>query len=263
MGLDGDPVQLADAPRGVHHGVGKGAVVGHQQQALAVLVQAAHRIQAGRDVGHQVHDGAAAQLVADGGDIPTRLIQGQVVHFLFLVDIDPLAVHVQHVPVGVHLVPDGGHMAVHLDAPFGDDLFGGAAGAQPLLAHDLLNAFQCHSFLLLVRLPALLRVSRHAPGGTHFCAQSRDRNSFWLRFPVFAARGRNPLAKSRPLPLLRFGCFVRWTRLSFAVPGILLGTKFVAEPCTRLRLAHSRRQISLSVSQPSAHVGWLGRRLRI
>src|SRR5699024_6866432 len=87
----------------------------------------------------------------------------------------------------VHLVPDGGHMAVHLDAPFGDDLFGGAAGAQPLLAHDLLNAFQCHSFLLLVRLPALLRVSRHAPGGTHFCAQSRDRNSF----PLVSSWGQN------------------------------------------------------------------------
>ena len=56
----------------------------------------------------------------------------------------------------------------------------------------------------------------------------------WLRCPVFAARakaackkqtaapapprGLKPLAKSRPLPLLRLGCFVRRTRLGCAVP---------------------------------------------
>ena len=36
--------------------------------------------------------------------------------------------------------------------------------------------------------------------------------------PCFCCAGRRPLAKSRLLPLLRFGCLVRWTRLSFAVP---------------------------------------------
>ena len=36
--------------------------------------------------------------------------------------------------------------------------------------------------------------------------------------PCFCCAGRSPLAKSRPLPLLRFGCFVRRTRLSYAVP---------------------------------------------
>ena len=55
------------------------------------------------------------------------------------------------------------------------------------------------------------RVLRHALGGTHFCAQSRDRNSFPLIFPW----GQN-------LPL---------------------------NPCTRpYGLAHSQRQISLYVS---------------
>ena len=36
--------------------------------------------------------------------------------------------------------------------------------------------------------------------------------------PCFCRAGQRPLAKVRPLPLLRFGCFVRRTRLSFAVP---------------------------------------------
>ena len=62
---------------------------------------------------------------------------------------------------------------------------------------------------------------RHALGGTHFCAHTRDRNSFPLMFPW----GQN-------LPLNR-----------------ALAAK---------RLAHSQRQISLVVSCPSAHVGWTG-----
>ena len=36
--------------------------------------------------------------------------------------------------------------------------------------------------------------------------------------PCFCCAGRGPLAKSRPLPLLRFGCFCRRQRLSCAVP---------------------------------------------
>ena len=62
---------------------------------------------------------------------------------------------------------------------------------------------------------------RHAPGGTHFCPHTRDRNSFPLvvAVPCFCCARHSGLAKGRPLPLLRFGCFVRRTRLSFAVPG--------------------------------------------
>src|SRR5699024_3727997 len=62
---------------------------------------------------------------------------------------------------------------------------------------------------------------RHAPGGTHFCAQSRGRNSF----PLVSPWGQN-LALNRAL--------------------------------AAKRLAHSQRQISLYVSRPSAHVGWTG-----
>ena len=62
---------------------------------------------------------------------------------------------------------------------------------------------------------------RHAPGGTHFCAQSRDRNSF----PLVSPWGQN------------------------LAPNHALAAR---------RLAHSRRQISLYVSRPSAHVGWTG-----
>src|SRR5699024_2115678 len=63
---------------------------------------------------------------------------------------------------------------------------------------------------------------RHALGGTHFCAQPRDRNSF----PLISPWGQN-------LPLNH-----------------ALAAK---------RLAHSQRQIALYVSHPSAHAGWTGR----
>ena len=79
MGLHRHPVELGDAAGRVHHRMGEGAVVGHQQEALTVFVQAAHRIQPGRDILHQVHDGLAAQLVADGGHIAAGLIQSQII----------------------------------------------------------------------------------------------------------------------------------------------------------------------------------------
>ena len=62
------------------------------------------------------------------------------------------------------------------------------------------------------------------------------------------------------LGALRGNPFLRAVaRQKFLPPNIPLGTKFAAEPCTRPGgLAHSHRQISLVVSRPSAHVGWMG-----
>ena len=126
-------------------GLRKRAVVGHEQQALAVLIQTAHRVQAGGDIAHQLHHGLAAQLVAGGGHIAAGLVQGQIVHLLILADIDALVVHVQYVAVGVHLVAHLDGVAVDLHAALGNDLFCRTAGAQTLFSHDLLNTFFCHN----------------------------------------------------------------------------------------------------------------------
>lgn len=40
-------------------------------------------------------------------------------------------------------------VAVHLDAALSNDLLGGAAGAETLLAHNFLNAFFCHDKISL------------------------------------------------------------------------------------------------------------------
>ena len=125
------------------------AVVGHQQQALAVFVETAHGVQAGRDVRHEVHDRLAAQLVAGGGDIAAGLVQGQIVHLLVLLDINALVIHMEDVAVGVHLVAHLHGVAVDLYAALRNDLLGGAAGAQALLTHDLLDAFFCHNKISL------------------------------------------------------------------------------------------------------------------
>ncbi len=91
--------------------------------------------------------------------------------------------------------------------------------------------------------------------GNPFLRAVARQKSPWLRCPVFAARAEATLAKIRPLPLLRFGCFVRWTR---SAPQSLISpfwTKCSAEPRTRpCGLAHSLRCISLVVSRPYAHV---------
>ena len=95
--------------------------------------------------------------------------------------------------------------------------------------------------------------------GDPFLPAAQDRKPsplFWLRCPVFAARAK-AACKNRPLPLLRLGCFVRRTRLGCAVPfrqNLPQNRALAAR-----RLAHSLRQISLAVSHPSAHVGWMGR----
>ncbi len=112
---------------------------------------------------------------------------------------------------------------------------------------------------------------RHAPGGTHFCAQSRDRNSFplaLLRLADFRGAPRWALAKTGALRQPRLRCFVHWTRLArlpercasraFAASstgrawrGCPLGTKFSAEPCTRRKAARTLSALHFPVCVPS------------
>ena len=141
------------------NGLRKGTVVGHQQQALAVLVQTPHRVQAGGDVADQVHHGLAAKFIAGGGHIATGLVQRQIIQLLVFLDVDALVIHMEHVTVGVHFVAHLYRVAVHLDAALSNDLLGGAAGAQTLLGHDLLNTFFCHNYYSL----CASRRSKRAP----------------------------------------------------------------------------------------------------
>src|SRR5699024_9767176 len=63
---------------------------------------------------------------------------------------------------------------------------------------------------------------RHALGGTHFCAQSRGRNSFplaLLRLAGFRGAPQWALAKTGALRQPRLRCFVHWTRLARLPPG--------------------------------------------
>ena len=100
---------------------------------------------------------------------------------------------------------------------------------------------------------------RHTLGGTHFCAHTRGRNSFPLallrladfrgRATVGACENRSaaPAAPSLLRPLDALGAAAPWGQ------NLALNRALAAK-----RLAHSQRQISLSVSRPSAHVGWTG-----
>src|SRR5699024_3165620 len=70
----------------------------------------------------------------------------------------------------------------------------------------------------------------------------------------YSSIGRSFRSYFRGNPFLR-----AVARQKFLPPNIPLGTKFSSEPRTRLRLAHSRLKISLSVSRPYAHVVRPGR----
>jgi hypothetical protein len=61
----------------------EGAVVGEQQQAFDVCVEAAHRVDARAHAGgQQVGDDGTAPRVAHGGDDAARLVEHQIVHGL-------------------------------------------------------------------------------------------------------------------------------------------------------------------------------------
>src|SRR5699024_2513975 len=106
------------------------------------------------------------------------------------------------------------------------------------------------------RTPRKRRLSvslkRHALGGTHFCAQSRDRNSFPLILLRLAGfRGAQALAKIGALRQRRLAA----SSTGRASPPLPWGQNLAQNRALGPRgLAHSLRQISLYVSRPYAHV---------
>ena len=112
-------------------------------------------------------------------------------------------------------------------------------------------------------LPA--RRGAYAPRRAFRALSVSLRSTSLVAVPCFCCAGRSPLAKSRPLPLLRFGCFVRRTRLSCAVPhagetsyalpcrvgGVIIGTA-LCWPCgPRASLRSAPLSVSFADSSPA------------
>src|SRR5690606_18528834 len=130
-------VRLGDAVRGVGELVGEVAVVGEQQQALAVGVQPSDVEHPGGHPVQVVGDGAATLLVVHGGDHAAGLVERQV--HQVRVGHYPLPVHVDHRGGRVDLVAQPGHHAVDRDPAVGDQLLAGPPGSDPGGGEDLLQ----------------------------------------------------------------------------------------------------------------------------
>ena len=116
------------------------AVVGQQQQAGRIDVEAAHVVQTLGVVGDQVGNRGAALRVAHRGHRADRLIDGQH-DMLRLIEDQALPVHVNDLLRRVHahaLVTD--HGAIDAHAAVGDHLFGRAPGCDASLGEYLLQA---------------------------------------------------------------------------------------------------------------------------
>ena len=148
MGAHSNTIQLADLVAGMREHIGEIAVVGHQQQTLAVFIQTAHRENAGGHILNKIHHGFTAQLVTYGGDIAAGLMEHNVIFLLFFHNADLFTVHHEHIMVDIHFIAHLHGVAVQLYTALTDHLLGGTAGAKPLIGHYFLNAFFCHCILL-------------------------------------------------------------------------------------------------------------------
>ena len=121
--------------------VGQLAVIGHQQQAFAQVVEPSHRVEPLRHLGEELHHRGAALGVARRSHKAPGLVENEVAVPLRFAD--QLAVHADVVAPQVSLgAQRRHHLAVHLDAAFGDQLLGVTATRDPGLRQNLLQPFQ-------------------------------------------------------------------------------------------------------------------------
>ena len=122
--------------------VGELAVIGHDHQAGAVLIQPADRIDPLGDLGEEIDDPGPARRVEVGGHVTLGLVDGEVDDLLkpdrFAIDGDPgLGVY-----PGAELADD---LAIDGDTSLKDVFLAAAARAQTRLRQDLLKPLSCVS----------------------------------------------------------------------------------------------------------------------
>ena len=131
-------VDLADLIGRVRQAVSEFPVVGQQDQALGVDVEAADVEQALVAAADVVAEVGAVRVV-HRGDHADRLVEGEVDDALGGGDAHP--VHADHRGLGVHAHALVAHdLAVDLDAAGGDQVLADPAAADPGLGQDLLEA---------------------------------------------------------------------------------------------------------------------------
>ena len=137
---DDDAVDLLDAELGVGELVGEFAVIGQEQEAHALLVETAHRVDALGDLGQEVDDAGFARGVVVRRDIAFRLVDREVDQPLALnslaIDIDARLVGID---TGSEFADD---LSVDRHAPLGDQFFASPARADSGVRQDFLEPFR-------------------------------------------------------------------------------------------------------------------------
>ena len=140
-------IDLADPVAGMREPVGKLAVVGQQQQAGGVDVEAPDRIEAGSRL-DQLDDGLARARLVSGGDDAGRLVDRP---HLVRLRLHPPPVH-KHLRVLADVAGRVGHdLAADRDPAGGDDLLGRAAGGDAAVGEV---TRQAHRGIVASRRPA-------------------------------------------------------------------------------------------------------------
>ena len=130
-----DVIFLGQAKSGVHDPVRQFAVVGQDQQALGVAVQAADRVDALPDI-DEIHHGPPVPLVTDRGDVSRRLVEDDRPVPL---RPDLLAIDPNHGPDGVDPRPQlGDALAIDGDAALDDQRLGVATRTAASRGHHAL-----------------------------------------------------------------------------------------------------------------------------
>jgi hypothetical protein len=138
---DFDEISFFHSRGGAGQLVGQFAVVGHQQQTLAEVIEAANGINAFLDLCEEFHHRGPVLGIAHGGDEALGLVEHEVAQALRA--LQELAVDANVIANRVGLGAEFGHdFAVDLYTSFGDQFFGVAAAGDAGLGEDFLEAVQ-------------------------------------------------------------------------------------------------------------------------
>ena len=145
--MDGDPVGLRHLPGGMGHVVGKVPVVCKKQQPFGVHIQPPYGEDPLGDVLHQLCHTLSSPVIGHGRQVSPGLIEHIVDRRFPLAQVQLFTVHLNVIPVGIHLLSHGGDVAVHLDPALCDQLLRLPPGAKPALRQYFLQTNLHANFL--------------------------------------------------------------------------------------------------------------------
>jgi hypothetical protein len=142
-GLAGDlhQVDLLHTRGGARELVGQLAVIGHQQQAFAQIIEPPHRVEPFAHAGEELHHRRPALRILDCGHVAARLVQHKVP--LALGAMEQLAVHADVIARGIGLAAKSrDYLPIYLHPAFSDEFLGMAAAGYARGGQDLLQPLQ-------------------------------------------------------------------------------------------------------------------------